>query len=137
MNKLLEKFKTTFLSKEFILFVIVGVINTFNGTIFAYIYSIFLNENIAFILGYITALIISYILNSIVTFKQKFSLKQFIKFVLSYIPNFIIQNVVVLIVFNIMGIHKLVAYTLAAIIGVPITFIAMKFFAFSNKLDCK
>lgn len=137
MNKLLEKFKTTFLSKEFILFVIVGVINTFNGTVFAYIYSIFLNENIAFILGYITALIISYILNSIVTFKQKFSLKQFIKFVLSYIPNFIIQNVVVLIVFNIMGIHKLVAYTLAAIIGVPITFIVMKFFAFSNKLDCK
>ncbi|MCR1951986.1 MULTISPECIES: GtrA family protein [Clostridium] len=133
MEYLINKFKNIFFSKEFIIFVIIGVINTFNGVIFSYIYSNFFNENIAFICGYISGLIISYILNSYVTFKEKLNFNKFIKFTISYIPNFIIQNIIVLIVFNIMGIYKLIAYGLAAIIGVPITFIFMKFFAFNNK----
>ncbi|WP_270566981.1 GtrA family protein, partial [Clostridium beijerinckii] len=65
--------------------------------------------------------------------KEKLQLNKFIKFAISYIPNFIIQNIVVIIVFNLMGLNKLIAYLLAAIIGVPITFILMKFFAFSKK----
>ncbi|MGG7153517.1 GtrA family protein, partial [Clostridium neonatale] len=68
MNQLIKRIKDIFLSREFILFLIVGVINTFNGTIFASIYSIFLNENIVFVLGDISSLIISYILNSFITF---------------------------------------------------------------------
>lgn len=133
MENLFKKFKSTFFSKEFILFVTIGVINTFNGTIFAYIYSSFLNENLAFIVGYISALVISYILNSLVTFKEKLYFSKFIKFAISYIPNFIIQNVVVYMVFNLLGLHKLIAYISAAIIGVPVTFILMKFFAFNKK----
>ena len=133
MEYLIDKFKDIFFSKEFIVFVIIGVINTFNGLIFSYIYSSFLNENIAFIFGYISGLIISYILNSYITFKERLDFNKFVKFTISYIPNFIIQNIIVLIVFNIMGVYKLIAYGLAAIIGVPITFIFMKFFAFSNK----
>lgn len=132
MNSFIEKFKDTFLSKQFIIFVIIGIINTFNGTVFSYIYSSFFNENIAFIFGYISGLIISYILNSFITFKEKFAFKKFIKFAISYIPNFIIQYIVVLIVFNLMGLNKLIAYLLAAIIGVPVTFVLMKFFAFNK-----
>lgn len=134
MKIIIKKFMEVFLSKEFILFVLVGVINTFNGTIFSIIYSIFFNENIAFVLGYISALTISYILNSIMTFKEKIDLIKFIKFCISYIPNFIIQNIVVIIVFNIMNYNKIIAYLLAAAIGVPITFILMKFFAFRKKV---
>lgn len=134
MKYIINKFKDIFFSKEFIIFVIIGVINTLNGVVFSYIYSNFFNENIAFILGYISGLIISYILNSYVTFKESLNFDKFIKFTISYVPNFVIQNIIVLIVFNIMGMHKLIAYGLAAIIGVPITFIFMKFFAF-NKID--
>lgn len=137
MNQLIKKIKETFLSKEFILFLIVGAINTFNGTIFSSLYSIFLNENVAFVLGYISSLIISYILNSIITFKEKLEFIRFIKFAISYIPNFLIQNIVVIIVFNIMNYNKIIAYLLAAIIGVPATFILMKFFAFRNKIKEK
>lgn len=133
MDNIIQKFKTTFFTKEFITFLIIGVINTFNGTIFSYIYSSFLNENLAFMAGYISGLVISYVLNSLITFKEKLKFYKFIKFGLSYIPNFIIQNIVVLIVFNIMGMHKLIAYIVAAIIGVPVTFILMKFFAFRKK----
>lgn len=135
MDNIVQKFKNTFYTKEFVTFLIIGVINTFNGTVFSYIYSSFLNENIAFIVGYISGLIISYLLNSLITFKEKLQLNKFIKFAISYLPNFIIQNIVVIIVFNLMGLNKLIAYLLAAIIGVPITFILMKFFAFRKKID--
>lgn len=133
MNQLIKRIKDIFLYREFILFLIVGVINTFNGTIFASIYSIFLNENVAFVLGYISSLIISYILNSFITFKEKLEVRKFIKFAISYIPNFIIQNIVVIIVFNILNYDKIIAYILAAIIGVPVTFVLMKFFAFRKR----
>ncbi|WP_026887101.1 GtrA family protein [Clostridium beijerinckii] len=135
MDNIVQKFKNTFYTKEFITFLIIGVINTFNGTAFSYLYSSFLNENIAFIVGYISGLIISYLLNSFITFKERLQFNKFIKFVISYIPNFIIQNIVVVIVFNLLGLNKLIAYLLAAIIGIPITFILMKFFAFNKKIN--
>ena len=127
---IINKIKNTFINKEFILFIIIGVINTFNGVVFSFIYSSLLNENLAFVLGYISGLVVSYILNSYITFKEKLSFTKFIKFGISYIPNFIIQNVVVIITFNILGLHKLIAYCLAAIIGIPVTFLLLKFFAF-------
>ena len=71
MESLINRIKEVFFSKQFIMFVFIGVINTFNGVVFSYIYSSFLNENIAFIFGYISGLVISYILNSYVTFKEK------------------------------------------------------------------
>lgn len=126
----------TFFSKQFIYFLIIGIVNTFNGVVLSCIYSSFFNENIAFVLGYISGLFISYLLNSFITFKQTLSFKRFINFSISYIPNFIIQNVTVLIVFNILGYHKLVAYILAAVLGIPITFIFLKFFTFkTNKIN--
>jgi putative flippase GtrA len=136
MDKLIEKFKNTFFTAEFIKFVIIGIINTFNGVIFAYIYSELLNKNLAFVFGYISGLIISYLLNSFITFKEQLDIKKFIKFCISYIPNFIIQNIVVIVVYNILGLYELIAYALAALIGVPVTFLLMKFFAFKkHKLD--
>lgn len=128
----IHKIKRLFLNKEFIIFIIIGGINTINGVIFSYIYSSLLNENLAFIMGYISGLIISYLLNSYITFKEKLSFTKFIKFGVSYIPNFIIQNVVVVVAFNILDLHKLIAYSLAAIIGIPVTFILLKFFAFKK-----
>lgn len=43
MKALIDKILKIFLSKEFILFVIIGVINTFNGVVFSMIYSKFYN----------------------------------------------------------------------------------------------
>ena len=132
MYELIKKFKDIFFSKQFIIFVVIGVINTFNGTIFSVIYSKFMNSNVAFVFGYISGLIISYILNSYFTFKEHMDIKKFIKFTISCMPNFLIQYIVVYIVFNIMGLPNVIAYLLAAIIGVPVTFILMKFFAFNK-----
>lgn len=132
MNNHTKKIKDAFLSKQFIIFIIIGIINTFTGTVFSYIYSNFLSVNIAFLPGYASGLLISYLLNSLITFKEKLNFQKFIKFTISTIPNFIVQYIVVIIC-NIIGLHKLFAYMLAAIIGVPITFLLLKFFAFNTK----
>lgn len=132
MENVIQKFKDTFFSKQFIIFVLIGIVNTFNGTVFSYIYSNFLSANVAFLPGYISGLLISYILNSFITFKEELSFQKLIKFTVSSMPNFIIQYIVVIIC-NIMGLNKLFAYMLAAIIGIPVTFLLLKFFAFNEK----
>ena len=53
-----------FLNREFFLFIIVGVINTFIGVFFAYVFSFFINSKSAFILGYLLSLLVSYLLNT-------------------------------------------------------------------------
>nr|WP_302596540.1 GtrA family protein [uncultured Cellulosilyticum sp.] len=114
------------------MFLIVGCINTLNGIVFAYIFSLMLDDNVAYMVGYFCGLIISYLLNSTVTFKESLGVIRFIKYGISYIPNFIIQNLMVFLVMNILGQPKLVAYVLAAIIGIPVTFLIMKLFAFQK-----
>ena len=90
-------------------------------------------DNIAFDLGYASGIIVSYLLNSLITFKEKLGFVRFIKFGISNIPNFIIQKIVVLIVINILTWPSIIAYGLAAVIGVPVTFLIMKLFAFKKK----
>ena len=131
----IKKIKEIFLTKQFFNFLIVGVINTINGILFSYIYSMFLDVNISFVIGYITAMTISYILNSLIVFKESMMFGKYIKFCISYIPNFIIQNVFVLIFYNTLEWNKLIVFVLAAIVGVPVTFIIMKFFAFNKKKE--
>lgn len=127
--------KNAFLSKEFLLFLIVGGINTINGVVFSWIYSLFLNPNLAFVVGYISSLFIAYLLNSKFIFPTPISFSRFLKFCISYIPNFIIQNISVFVIFNLLKFHELIAYIVAAIIGIPITFLAVKLFAFGKKIE--
>lgn len=128
-----KKLKNIFFTKEFFTFLIVGGINTINGIVFSYVYSLFLGVNVSFVLGYVTAMTISYLLNSTLVFKEDMGIVKYIKFCISYIPNFIIQNIFVLIFYNMLQWNKLIVFALAAIVGVPITFIIMKFFAFNKK----
>lgn len=129
----LSKIKSMFFDRSFLLFLIVGVINTFNGVVFAFLYSLFIkNANLAFIVGYVTSLTISYLLNSKISFKEELSFPKYIKFCISYIPNFLIQNAVVIVVYNMMNWPKLIAYLLAAVIGIPITYLFIKVFAFKR-----
>ena len=129
----IDKLKKLFFNKEFIIFIIIGVINTLSSTVFAMLYSKVLAPTIAFVPGYLTGVIVSYTLNSIVTFKEKLNLNKFIKFGISTIPNFAIQWITVYIIVELLGLHKLVAYGLAAVIGVPVTFIILKLFVFIKK----
>jgi putative flippase GtrA len=129
----IRKLKQHFLSRQFLLFLIVGCINTFNGTFFAYLFSLYkIDANTSFILGYLTSLSIAYYLNCKLVFKEPWKKDKYLRFCLSYIPNFIIQNFVVIIFYNYMNFLPVFSYLLAAIIGVPVTFLIVKIFAFKR-----
>lgn len=123
-----------FFAVEFLSFILVGGINTLSNIAFSTIYSIFItNTTLAFFPGYITSNIVAYLLNSYITFKEKLSFVKFIKFFISYIPNFIIQTIIVYLFDHLVHGPSVVAYGIAAIIGIPITFLFLKKFTFKDK----
>lgn len=132
MEQFVLKVRSTFMNKDFFKFLIIGVINTVNSTIFSMIYGLVMSANLAFIGGYVTNLCIGYALNSKFIFYREITFIGLIKFAISYIPNFIIQNVIVLLAYNILGLPSIVAYIAAACIGVPVTFLCVKLFAFGK-----
>lgn len=129
----IQKAKRFFFSKEFARFLLIGGINTFNGVLFAYLFSLILQPNLAFAAGYLLSLAISYLLNSFFTFHESLRFSKYIKFCVSYIPNFLIQNAFVLVFMNWLGFGKLITYILAAVVGIPVTFAMLKLFAFRKR----
>ena len=134
---MINKIKEIFLTREFIKFLIVGCINLINGIFGAYIFSLFFSVNIVFVYGYVCSLSIAYALTSKWIFYQKLSLNKYIRFCISYVPNFIIQNICIIILYNYMSLNKLLVYSTSAMISVPITFYMIKFFTFMKKVHDK
>ena len=131
----LRKAKKTFLSKGFIEFCALGLINTFNDSFFSWMFSLipFIGPgNLAAVLGYGMALSIAYMLTCKVIFKNKPSLKSYWRFLVSYIPNFIIFYLVTFITIKTWHLHQFWGTALAAAAGGPITYVIIKIYAFRN-----
>ncbi len=140
-----DKIVDRFISAEFVTFLIIGCINTFSTTVISSILdslkgallsgtleAAFDRFRITFIIGYCASLVISFFLNTKFTFREKPTLKKFIKFPLSYVPNFAIQYILVWF-FTAIDWNKTIAYMLAAVISLPITFIVMRLFVYNKK----
>lgn len=132
---LFSKLKHMFLNPEFFVFIIVGGINTVACIVLATLFSLFISsDNFSFALGYLGANVIGYVLNSLVTFKDKnLSVIKYCKFFISYIPNFCIQQGIVWLCGSYTELPMLVKSAAAAIIGIPVTFVIMKVFTFKKK----
>lgn len=127
-----------FFSREFLSFLFVGGINTLSNVLFSTLYSLFITSTtLAFFPGYITSNVVSYLLNSKLTFKERLGFVRYIKFFVSYIPNFLIQTVVVWLFERLVQGSAVIAYAVAAVIGIPVTFVFMKIFAFRKQGDTK
>ncbi len=132
MKALFTTVKNLFLKKDFLLFVAIGGVNTLTSIVVSYLLSDLFNPNLSYVIGYLVGFLVSYILNSRFTFLEKLSWTKLVKYAVATVPNFLIQNGVVILCYNILGWHKLVAYVLAAAIGVPVTFLLQKFFTFGK-----
>ena len=128
-NRIIDQF----LNKNFILFIICGLCGTLTNFVFSLIISKYLNPLISYVIGYSISLFVSYFLNEKLIYKGKLKIIKFIKFIVSYIPNFIILFSCVYLFINILSWHKVFAYLLSALIGIPLTYIITKIFAFSKK----
>ena len=135
---LLQKLKKMFLNKNFIIFVFIGAINAFNGIWLALAYplayhSFISTEVLSYSMGFLTSVIIAYILNSLFNFHKKLSLLDCIKYVVGNIPNYIIQIVTVFVLVDLLKWERIIVYMLAALISVPITFCIVKIGVYNRK----
>ncbi len=135
LKELLLKIKQTFFSKKFLSYSIIGTISTLNVAILSTILSLIIGGTgtIASALGYLSANIISYFMNSFFTFHKKFSFYGYLRFAVTYVPNYIIYQLVSIITLNTFEWPPFFAIVIAAIAGVPLTFIIMKVFTFNSK----
>ncbi len=125
--------KHHFFTRAFLLFLVVGTINTFLCSFLATILEPLVgNANLAFNIGYLLSNVNAYLLNSLFVFPTRMTLVRYVKFFLSYVPNYIIQNAIVFVAYNLLGLPSIASYLLAAILGVPITFLCVKIFAFGR-----
>ena len=133
MQRLLGGIKHTFVSKKFIGYCLIGIINTFNTAFFSWLMHFKVQENVAAYIGYFISLTINYLLNSMIVFKSRLALRRYFRFLLSYVPNFFIYTLVSLLTINVMQINQFWATVLATAAGAPVTFVIIKLFAFDNK----
>jgi len=128
-----EKIKRTYFTREFILFVFCGGMGTLTNFVFSLIISMALNPSVSYVFGYGISLFVTYSLNAKLIFHHKISCVEFIKFVVSYIPNFLILFAFVFIFLNLLGWNKVTVYAMAGLLGLPVTFLLVKAFAFNKK----
>ncbi|MGL5270360.1 MAG: GtrA family protein [Selenomonadaceae bacterium] len=128
---LFKKLQQHFFTREFLFFLCMGCINTFNCSLIAAFFTYWLTDaNAAFNIGYLLSLTFAYYLNSKIVFKQRLNKAQYLRFCLSYLPNFLVQNLIVVFFYNMLAFPPIISYLFAAIIGVPVTFLLVKIFAF-------
>ena len=121
-----KKIIKLFFDRDFFVFLVIGVVNVFNGVVISLLYSKLFDDISSYILGFITSMTISYILNSYLNFKDKLSLNKYYKFALSNIPNFIIQIISLILLLKGIHIPKVISYLVSACIAVPITYVLVK-----------
>ncbi len=133
IRELFFKLKRTFVSKKFIEFCVLGVFNTFDHGLFSKIFSLVMQPNVAYVVGFFFSNVIAFFLSSYVIFKKNPTLQRYIRFLISYVPNLIIGFLVTFITINTMGMPQFWGTILAAAVGGPVTFVIMKVYTFGKK----
>ena len=131
----IKRLKNFFVNEKFLKYCLLGTVNTFNTAWLSAVLSLFIQQNIAAALGYLSSLTVAYLLNSKFVFRHPMRLSGYILFLLTYIPNFLIYLAVTFITINLIDLRQFWATVLAAMAGVPVTFTLMKLITFkgSNK----
>ena len=129
------KWKATFWSREFFLFVFCGGCGTLMNFFVSLLVSRHLDSTLAYVIGYSISLFATYALNTYLVFKRPFSMVRFVKFVISYIPNFLILLTFVAVLLNLFHLPEVFVYLAAAGLGLPVTFVLVKLFAFGVKRE--
>jgi putative flippase GtrA len=124
------KIKDTFYTADFLLFVFCGGCGTVVNFLFSLLLSYYIDSTLAYVAGYSISLFTTYTLNTYLIFKMPFSFRRLVKFVISYIPNFIILVTLVAVLLNHTCLPEYIVYLAAAVLGLPLTFVIVKFFAF-------
>ncbi|WP_040037788.1 GtrA family protein [Bacillus thermotolerans] len=111
--------------QEFIRFVIIGGINTFNYYAVYLLLHALLNWPYmpSHVIGFLVSFVISFFLNSYFTFRVKPTLAKFLKFPLSQVVNFTVSSLFIFIFTDYVGISSTITPIFAVFVALPATFI--------------
>ncbi|KGR90035.1 hypothetical protein CD30_13740 [Ureibacillus massiliensis 4400831 = CIP 108448 = CCUG 49529] len=118
---------TRFMNKEFIRFLFVGIFNTVSTYVSYLILLPFLNYNLAYLISYLSGIIISFLLNTKYVFKVDISFKKAIKYPLVYGIQYLLNVVILNLLVGNNLINEVLAPIIVIIISVPITFFLSKY----------
>ncbi|MBT3538542.1 GtrA family protein [Candidatus Parcubacteria bacterium] len=124
-----------FLNRQFIMFVVIGSINTAlgYGVYIACLYFLSMHYALALVVEYIFGIINSYIWNRRFTFRSKKQHSEtFGKFVMVYVVMFLLNYIFLYIFIDILHWHVAASQIVALMLIVPITFVAHKSWSFSK-----
>jgi len=123
-----------FLTKDFALFVLCGGIGTLANVVCSSLFSTLFHPVLSYGLGYAFSMAVTYTLNAKWVFRQQKTWAGFGRFVISYLPNFMILFTFVSVLIGVFGWNRFFVYLLAGCLGLPLTFILVKVFAFGHHL---
>jgi len=124
-----------FINKEFIRFLVVGLINTIS-TYLIYLLLLFaLSYDISYTLSYLAGIVISYYLNSYYVFKEKISIKKFLKYPIVYVVQYVINLLGLYILVEYLNIPKEVVPLIVIILSIPITYLLSKLIIRTKKTE--
>ena len=112
--------------KEFIHFVIVGVISTGIHYGLYYLLNLVMNVNIAYTIGYVIAWCCNFYMSAHFTFKSETSVKRGVGFAVSHGINYVL-HMVLLNLFLRLGLSETLAPIPVYCIAVPINFIMVRY----------
>lgn len=122
---MLNILKRLFLKKEFLIFLMIGIVNTLlSQVIYLILVILKLNVGISSLIGDVLSVIASYILNLKFTYRKEHNWRLFCIFPISYIPGWIINAIIVTICVY-FGIPKIYAKIVSLPITIPINFLCM------------
>jgi putative flippase GtrA/phosphoserine phosphatase len=124
--------KNPIFSIDFLRFVFVGGIGTLVNFIVSVTISNAIDPVVSYAIAYGISMGVTYTLDSKLVFKRKLSVVRFLKFLISYLPNFLILFSFVAIFINLLGVNRIIVYGLVSLLGLPITFLIVKLFAFGK-----
>ncbi|MBQ8550749.1 MAG: GtrA family protein [Clostridia bacterium] len=129
----LKKLLKSFVSRHFLMYVLIGTFNTLNVAIITHLLAMILHDYPSSYLAYIISLVIGYILNAKMNFRQKLGISACLKFMSAYIPHFFIFAAISTVALSVWNFPPFWATVVASIAGSPVTYLIMRFFAFGNR----
>ncbi len=120
-------------SKNFLVYILIGTFNTLSTAVYSTLCAVVFNEHIATYAGFILSLSVGYLLNAKFNFHHRIAFVEYLRFMASYIPHFIIFASISSFALGVLEFPPFWATVVASAAGAPVTFLIMRFFAFSNK----
>ncbi|WP_413788915.1 GtrA family protein [Psychrobacillus mangrovi] len=126
-ENVLDTLLMKFLNKEFIRFLIVGIINTATTYVIYLILLFYFHYNFSYIVSYLCGIIIAFLLNTKYVFNTTLTFKKAIKYPIVYLLQYILNVIVLNVLVENKILNEVLAPVLVIIISLPVTFFMSKY----------